>query len=61
MQTGDELYAENPLDRGHIARRADLLWASREQAQQANTDSFFFTNITPRRVRLLSAGDQDQA
>ena len=40
VQTGDELYADNPLDRGHIARRADLLWGSREQAQQPNTDSF---------------------
>ena len=47
-QVGDSLYSHNRLDRGHIARRADLLWGSREEAQQANLDSFFFTNITPQ-------------
>jgi endonuclease G, mitochondrial len=48
QQVGDELYADNRLDRGHIARRADLLWGSEEEARQANVDSFFFTNITPQ-------------
>jgi endonuclease G len=47
-QVDDELYTKNRLDRGHIARRADLLWGSREEAAQANVDSFFFTNITPQ-------------
>jgi endonuclease G len=47
-QVDDDLYAKNPLDRGHIARRADLLWGTREEANQANVDSFFFTNITPQ-------------
>jgi endonuclease G, mitochondrial len=47
-QIGDEIYKDNPLDRGHIARRADLLWGSLSEAKRANTDSFFFTNITPQ-------------
>jgi endonuclease G len=47
-QVGDEVYDDNPLDRGHIARRADLLWGTVSEARQANTDSFFFTNITPQ-------------
>ncbi|MEO6511943.1 MAG: DNA/RNA non-specific endonuclease, partial [Nocardioides sp.] len=47
-QTGEDVYAGNDLDRGHIARRADLLWGTLEEAQQANHDSFFFTNITPQ-------------
>jgi endonuclease G, mitochondrial len=47
-QVGDELYRDNPLDRGHIARRADLLWGTEAEARKANTDSFFFTNITPQ-------------
>jgi endonuclease G, mitochondrial len=47
-QVDDDLYSNNRLDRGHIARRADLLWGSRDEAQQANSDSFFFTNITPQ-------------
>jgi endonuclease G, mitochondrial len=48
VQNGDELYRGNRLDRGHIARRADLLWGSLDEAKQANRDSFFFTNITPQ-------------
>ncbi|SDD48157.1 DNA/RNA endonuclease G, NUC1 [Geodermatophilus telluris] len=47
-QVGDELYAGNRLDRGHLARRADLLWGSRAAAERANRDSFLFTNITPQ-------------
>lgn len=47
-QVGNELYAGNRLDRGHIARRADLLWGTPEEAQRANRDSFYFTNITPQ-------------
>ncbi|WP_420155630.1 DNA/RNA non-specific endonuclease [Siphonobacter sp.] len=47
-QVGDSLYANNRLDRGHIARRADLIWGTMAEAQQANRDSFFFTNITPQ-------------
>lgn len=48
LQVGDELYVDNDLDRGHLARRADLLWGSLPVAQKANVDSFFFTNITPQ-------------
>ncbi|WP_433272031.1 DNA/RNA non-specific endonuclease [Actinosynnema sp. CS-041913] len=48
FQVGDELYKGNRLDRGHVARRADLLWGSKNEAEQANVDSFFFTNITPQ-------------
>ncbi|MBI5104103.1 MAG: DNA/RNA non-specific endonuclease [Solirubrobacterales bacterium] len=50
FQVGDELYGRpaNALDRGHIARRADLVWGPREEAQRANADSFKFTNITPQ-------------
>lgn len=47
-QVGNELYADNPLDRGHLARRSDLLWGPDEEAQQANVDSFYYTNIAPQ-------------
>ncbi len=47
-QLGDELYASNDLDRGHVARRDDLVWGSMEEAQQANLDSFYFSNMTPQ-------------
>ncbi len=47
-QVGDVLYAGNRLDRGHIARRADLLWGDPAEAERANRDSFYFTNIAPQ-------------
>ncbi|MGS2810422.1 DNA/RNA non-specific endonuclease [Nocardia sp. MW-W600-9] len=47
-QVGNELYQRNRLDRGHLARRADLLWGSMPDAEKANVDSFFYTNITPQ-------------
>ena len=48
FQVGDDLYKDNRLDRGHIARRADLVWGGDVEARQANEDSFFFTNIAPQ-------------
>jgi endonuclease G len=48
FQVGDELYEQNRLDRGHIARRADLIWGDLHEAKEANKDSFHFTNITPQ-------------
>lgn len=47
-QVGNELYRSNRLDRGHIARRADLLWGELAEAHQANRDSFYYSNITPQ-------------
>ncbi|MBS3921662.1 MAG: DNA/RNA non-specific endonuclease [Nitrosarchaeum sp.] len=47
-QVGNELYENNRLDRGHIARRADLVWGSLEEAKKANKDSFYYTNIAPQ-------------
>ena len=51
-QTDNALYADNKLDRGHIARRADLAWGPVHEAQQANQDSFFYTNIAPQHERF---------
>jgi len=48
LQTLNPVYEDNRLDRGHIARRADLLWGDRKTAQAANRDSFFLTNVTPQ-------------
>jgi endonuclease G len=56
FQVGDELYRANPLDRGHIARRQDLLWGAMAEAEQANIDSFFFTNITPQHAAFNQSG-----
>jgi endonuclease G len=55
-QTLDGAYADNELDRGHIARRSDLLWGTLTAARQANSDSFFFTNITPQHQDFNQSG-----
>ena len=55
-QTGEQAYADNDLDRGHVARRSDLLWGTFDEAQQANSDSFFFTNITPQMADFNQSG-----
>lgn len=55
-QTGEQVYADNDLDRGHIARRSDLLWGTLDEARQANSDSFFFTNITPQMANFNQSG-----
>lgn len=48
-QTGESLYAGNPLDRGHLVRRLDPAWGdSFEVAKFANDDTFHFTNCTPQ-------------
>ena len=56
FQVGEELYSDNRLDRGHIARRADLIWGAPDKAQRANEDSFFFTNITPQLDKFNQSG-----
>lgn len=57
-QLGDELYEGNVLDRGHIARRADLCWGPVDEADQANRDSFFFPNIAPQHARFNQSDQQ---
>lgn len=47
-QTLEPVYRPETIDRGHIARRADLLWGTVSEAAQANYDSFYFTNICPQ-------------
>ncbi|MFT5821512.1 MAG: endonuclease G [Crocinitomix sp.] len=51
-QIGNELYKSNPLDRGHIARRAELCWGTRIEAERANKESYYYTNIAPQHERL---------
>jgi endonuclease G len=45
-QTGEPVYASNPLDRGHLVRRLDPAWG--DIAKSANDDTFHFTNCTPQ-------------
>jgi endonuclease G, mitochondrial len=48
-QTGEAVYRDNPLDRGHLVRRLDPAWGDSEAAiRAANDDTFHFTNCTPQ-------------
>jgi endonuclease G, mitochondrial len=48
-QTGSDVYANNPLDLGHLVRRLDPTWGdSAAAAKLANDDTFHFTNCTPQ-------------
>ncbi|MDR6294227.1 endonuclease G [Inquilinus ginsengisoli] len=55
-QTDDALYVANRLDRGHIARRQDLVWGPPEEAARANRESFYFTNIAPQHEAYNQSG-----
>ncbi|NHC44974.1 DNA/RNA non-specific endonuclease [Motilibacter aurantiacus] len=47
-QTGEDVYADNDLDRGHLVRRRDPAWGAPQVAERANADTFFFTNCAPQ-------------
>jgi endonuclease G len=48
-QIGEEIYRDNPLDRGHLVRRLDPAWgATAAIAQLGNDDTFHFTNCSPQ-------------
>jgi endonuclease G len=48
-QTDEDVYKNNPLDRGHLVRRLDPAWgSSREEAKLCNDDTFHFTNCSPQ-------------
>jgi endonuclease G len=48
-QVGEDLYAGNPLDRGHLVRRLDPAWGPNLAiAKTANDDTFHFTNCAPQ-------------
>jgi endonuclease G len=48
-QAGDEFYTGNPLDRGHLVRRADAAWGrTAAEAERASQDTFHFTNCSPQ-------------
>lgn len=49
FQAGNEFYSDNPLDRGHLVRRADAAWGrTATEAASANEDTFHFTNCSPQ-------------
>jgi endonuclease G len=51
-QIDNALYEGTTFDRGHIAKREDLLWGGESLAKQANDDSFCYTNATPQHEKF---------
>ena len=47
-QTGEAVYADNALDRGHLVRRRDPCWGDQAVAQAANVDTFHYVNAAPQ-------------
>jgi len=45
-QAGNELYRDNPLDKGHMVRRLDPAWGSQQDIDDAVTDTY--TNAAPQ-------------
>jgi endonuclease G, mitochondrial len=52
LQADNQLYRNNPLDRGHLTRRLDPVWGDPQMAKKANDDSFFYTNIAPQHASI---------
>ena len=51
-QLGEDLYANNNLDRGHLVRRLDPVWGDDDEARMAEDDTFHFSNCSPQHKRL---------
>src|SRR5262249_5829519 len=49
-QFGNELYADNDLDKGHMVRRLDPVWEP--DAEVADNDTFHYTNSCPQHKDL---------
>lgn len=51
-QLGNEIYFDNDLDRGHMVRRLDPVWGTKEQADRANDDTYHYVNAAPQHRNL---------
>ncbi len=52
-QIDNVLYRRNDLDRGHLVRRVDPGWGdTRQEAQEAEDDTFHYTNCAPQHKNL---------
>lgn len=52
-QLNNDYYANNPWDRGHMARRTTTAWGETErEAKQASDETFYYTNATLQHANL---------
>lgn len=47
-QAGPAVYADNDLDRGHLVRRRDPGWGTRDEAREATEATFAYPNAAPQ-------------
>lgn len=47
-QIGPETYDDNQVDKGHLAKREDVLYGPVPEARAANKATFFYTNAAPQ-------------
>jgi len=52
LQLRREDYANPAIDRGHMVRREDPNWGGAAEAQEANDDTFHYTNAAPQHSGL---------
>jgi endonuclease G len=48
----DQGYYKNPWDRGHLVRRRSMHWGDRSTAEQADAESYYWSNIAPQHNKL---------
>ncbi|MEM8811893.1 MAG: DNA/RNA non-specific endonuclease [Pseudomonadota bacterium] len=51
-QTGNDLYRQSPLDRGHLLSRYYLSWGSPDEAREASQAVGFAPNVSPQHERM---------
>jgi endonuclease G len=51
---GQSFYSDwsDYFDRGHLTRRTDPTWGTKEEAERANADTYHFTNCSPQHFRF---------
>jgi endonuclease G len=47
-QADNELYRDNPLDKGHLVRRLDPAWGRQQEVDDAITDTYHYVNAAPQ-------------
>jgi endonuclease G len=47
-QSGNDLYSNNPFDKGHMVRRLDPAWGSQQDSDDGVTDTYHYTNAAPQ-------------
>jgi endonuclease G, mitochondrial len=53
VQTGETVYKDKHLDRGHLVRRLDACWGGSDAiARGGNDDTFHFTNCAPQHEKF---------